>query len=194
VLMFRLELILIVRAILVLSALNMGAQIVGMTQAPNPIVSGFQEGCADRAKPCWYGIMSGITTLSDALELLEQRGYQVSLHFNPLVGHSSFLATDPVHPSTCILSLIPLANPTSSLRLTCPHLRIGDIFTLFGKPDAVSYPLLYYNSGLNVLPANRLTAFSDVKIVYLDPRSVSPDYGQRWRGFTEWWRYRRMER
>jgi hypothetical protein len=41
----------------------------------NPALRGFVEGCEGKSLPCWYGIVPGITTIDEALSVMEEMGY-----------------------------------------------------------------------------------------------------------------------
>src|SRR5262245_33041521 len=61
--------------ILIFLVLSLTARVLGTTQPPNPALRGFTEGCEDKPQPCWYGIVPGVTTAEEAIELLDEQGY-----------------------------------------------------------------------------------------------------------------------
>jgi len=64
-------------------ALSLAARTLGGTQPPNPALRGFVEGCEDKPQPCWYGIVPGVTSEQDAVELIIKANYKPKLTLSP---------------------------------------------------------------------------------------------------------------
>src|ERR1041385_1919203 len=55
-------------------ALSIMARALGSMLPPNSTLLGFTEGCQGQTQPCWYGIVPGVTTVKEALQVMAFAG------------------------------------------------------------------------------------------------------------------------
>jgi hypothetical protein len=65
---------LLLSLVLAFLALTTAARALGNIQPPNPGLAGFNEGCANQPQPCWHGIVPGITSANEVIELMAFAG------------------------------------------------------------------------------------------------------------------------
>lgn len=164
---------------------------LGAALPPNPALSGFSENCQNKPQPCWYGVLPGVTPLSDVLKMFEQRTFQVFEHVNPQLGHNEYVVMNPQDHTSCVSTLVPVGEDATILRLACPEIRLGDMLAAFGKPDAVYGTLLYYHSGLIIL-IHTFSAYDGIEFIYLNQKNAFPDCTYPWSGFATPWRYQEI--
>jgi hypothetical protein len=87
-------------------SLSLVARAIGTTQPPNPALRGFVEGCKDKPQPCWYGLVPGVTSEKEAVELMVKANYTPKLTLSP----SSDFFRD-----TCLDSGIPACYVSDNL-------------------------------------------------------------------------------
>jgi hypothetical protein len=178
----------------------------------NITLTGFTEGCAGKPQPCWYGIEIGVTTLSDAVDILQARGY----HIQPM-GQQSFdvpaIEGRSTTNSACSIQVyrkaaIPVANLVSVHY--CPGLLVGDILREFGNAQVNSYCSRFGLVLFNLIdvpnpryPDNMITAQTRVRsltdalspyhriesVVFGAGLNDVADTPTLWNGFAPKWHY-----
>jgi hypothetical protein len=152
-----------------LMTLSIGAKAVGALQPPNPALRGFVEGCEHKPQPCWYGIVPGITTVQQAIPILNhiQMPYRIaSLEYRNSINYSvpcRVMLEQPARPNTALQSI--------TLEGCQDYLAFENVLAVLGSPqEAVgSYPG-------SLLPARKLPrmyhlsgAFlTDMDIIFYD--------------------------
>jgi hypothetical protein len=51
------------------------ASFTGHFRSPNPVLDGIYQGCENQVQPCWYGIRPGITSIENALKIVNTTRY-----------------------------------------------------------------------------------------------------------------------
>jgi hypothetical protein len=179
-----------ISSLVILTTMLIAAHSAVIGQPPNPMMIGFADGCEGKPRPCWHGVVPGITHVEAALQRFEDLAFSVSQRVSPQPGQNAYFIPDPRNDPGCVTILMPSANNSTILRLICPGLRLGDIMTAFGAPDTAYNGLLYYHFGLTLL-AYELSPYSEVETIFLTLSNPVPLCSPAWRGFARWWRYRR---
>jgi hypothetical protein len=191
--------------IITLSGLNLIARAVGIAKPPNPALNGFFDQCSDQPRPCWHGILPGITTKETARAMLAEMGY---------TGHDSasgFLMdyhTTEENVPQCIFigySAGGDEGKIASLELGCSTLTVGEVSGVLGFPEALRFDRLL--SSLSVgyvqpetgfitnvtLGAKDISAFTPADFISLTRAGQHGDGAAGWRGFAPVWRYCQMQ-
>lgn len=187
-------------AFALLAGLTLGARALGAASAPNPALLGFRQGCEGQPQPCWRGIIPGMTDVKDATAILEglrytrtQRGYELSDRVLPYRSQDESLRCIDLYFGYRIIGI-------STVVLHCMNLRVGDVMTVLGTPQArVSYGTLgeawLYDRVVVRLGAGwqrQPMAMIDHIRLLMDNagyiRAAAP-----WHGFLPRWRYCQLE-
>jgi hypothetical protein len=168
--MYRFYFKFIVLNVFLLSLISTGLIAFGKAQPPHPALAGF--GVCD-GRPCWNGIVPGVTTMEQANQLITAAGYTDPPEFDDFVRRETvswnFFA--PANSRLCNVSLwyrsidLTTVDPTSvvsAVSLTaCDDLTLGELMTEIGDPNGVRQitmgipegPILLLN-GVNVVIGN----------------------------------------
>jgi hypothetical protein len=181
------------------------ARALGNTQPPNPVIVGFTTGCENKPQPCWNGIVPGVTTVNEAIEILQTSGWDVSrIEISSDVGFTAKKTGD----ETCSAEtnqVVSEGGPIWRYDVTCASWRVGDFLALLGKPQAIAscgegeVPLIIYKGTIRV--GNQFSAPSPFQwvdpfnqVIYVELQQ-SGDYrnSEGWHGFLTEWRYEELE-
>lgn len=146
--MFRLYRSIFVALTLMFALLNIAARALGSTQLSNPALRGFTEGCENKPQPCWYGIVTDESTITEAQQTLTQLGYALNKHVDTM-SPISYWETDHPIDLDCKVGLIvwPFNDgPDKRIRQQvinlsleeCKNVQLGDLLLAFGDP-AIAY-------------------------------------------------------
>lgn len=61
------------------------APLVGRLRPTNPVIDGMVQGCVGQSQPCWYGIQPGKTSMTEALQKIEQTPYTLMDQYNQVL-------------------------------------------------------------------------------------------------------------
>ncbi len=189
---------------LILTITNLAARALGSLQPANPALRGFTEGCEDKPQPCWYGIVPGVTTFTEANSVLMRYGFE----FGQNLRESRHLVAE-----TCNVFFVPSSSGDVIANLTftdCKSIRWGEMMRHFGTPDMLLIchdyippkPYYSYKSGLNVriddvfggdywaTPFDHVSGFE----MFLPTSVYTDDFEFRnpWLGFMPTWKYTQL--
>jgi hypothetical protein len=123
--------------VLILLALSLIARAFGSTLPPNPALLDFVEGCEGKTYPCWYGIIPGSTTLTQAQTLLETHYGQSNTTLNGhMIDWKFETSADKSQGGYLTLTDQGIVDELTVTFLK-NHLTVGEIITQFGEPSLV---------------------------------------------------------
>ena len=101
-------------------SLSLVARALGTTQPPNPALRGFVEGCEGKPQPCWYGIVPGVTTAEQLVQIEAKKLISIK---SQLENKCEIF----VRNENDVVYGIFIRN--------CKGVRIGDLAQIFGLPQ-----------------------------------------------------------
>lgn len=180
------------------------SKVLGGLQTPNPSLDGFDAGCNEAARPCWQGIVPGVTTISAAREIVEALGYEPDNTSIELSDRVFVYRSAALSPGCVDLYYVSGMGLLESVVLRCMSLRVGDIVQHFGMPaqrwgildglEALHYPHRFEVS-FNYA-RSRLNAYRQVDSLYVRASQnnlFNPPLAVKWHGFVPVWRYCQLE-
>lgn len=160
-------------------------------------LDGFVENCQDKPQPCWYGIVPGVTTLTETRAVLEKRGYSPSSD-----GSGTLVYWQAGHLCSRIWLgyqddlIVRLGMPI------CEDVRLGSLMRLLGRVYSVTPSGVTLDSGQVAVglmsgagsACITLNPFSRAAQLWLSAESVvkRADNPTAWRGFLSFQRYQRL--
>jgi hypothetical protein len=176
-------------------------------QPTHPALRGFAEGCKGQILPCWYGIVTPLTTVEEANLRLEVLGFRM-LSYSPPIPSTllSSYSFEVIGTSECDQLTVYVLDESQLVYSfafeKCDDLLLGDIIDYFGNPDEVfyclqlPYPLLFYRQwGINIEPHTidfNMQPNSPVESITTQIGPIPGEYG-RWQGFVPFESYRNLE-
>ncbi len=175
--------------------LAISARALGSAQPAHPALRGFTENCAGEMPSCWYGIVPGLTTASEALTLMTRAG-AVQVFPNQLNPAYLYFSM-PAPYSACIAAFQTKTEMVVEGRiLVCftADMRLGDVLALWGwqgdmvstPPHDLTYDLVSINADGWPAPFTRISNINLLADAHSGPRF-------RWHGFVPRWRYCQLE-
>ncbi|NWG18359.1 MAG: hypothetical protein HXY41_17180 [Chloroflexi bacterium] len=156
--------------------------------------------------PCWKGIIPGETTFNQALQILDDQGFQKlpNLDTINLPGQYFYIAAQPT--DICQVGLTNTRALEAIVREVslwfCQPQKLGDLMMLVDAPSTILplTSLLVYSEGRIVFIlsqpfcSDRLSPYSAIRYISLtDDKFNQPLFSQTaklpWRGFSPPWRY-----
>ncbi|MEZ4670299.1 MAG: hypothetical protein R3E39_20525 [Anaerolineae bacterium] len=116
---------LIFSLLLLLTIVNFAARVVGSTRPPNAVFSGCDEQCAGKPRPCWHGIVLGVTPVDEASSILRHIDQIV------LVNPSSY---DSYYQPGCNIQLRTQPDSIGALVIMGCEVTLGDAMAAWGEP------------------------------------------------------------
>ncbi|MBZ0281780.1 MAG: hypothetical protein K8L97_13660 [Anaerolineae bacterium] len=198
--MIRIYLRLAIPLLAIFIALNIAARAFGSTQAPNPVLRGFTEGCEGKPQPCWYGIVPGVTSLAEADRIIRQQNF-IKRQNTIVVIYDTF-SNSPISSLTIGISASqPDKVQGLALDLT-ENIRLGDLLIQFDEPDWIDIhdnfrltDLIYASENgtisLRTGIQSRFYPFQQnfEAIGLLPVKPIYENYSYNWYGFMPSWRY-----
>jgi hypothetical protein len=120
-----------------------GAHALGGMQTPDPALRAFIDGCHDKPRPCWFGVVPGITTEQEARDLLAFAG---SARLSQLLSGDGFSMTfrfpEPSPYCSANFFIRDLTVFRAELSICRqPVIRVGDLAVLLdGGQKLMSLP------------------------------------------------------
>ena len=189
---FLLKLALFITFMLTITCL--AARAFGSTQALNPALRGFTEGCENQPQPCWYGIVPGITTMEELKKNLDAMGSNVHV----LTIDDNLIISPISQPCNA-----HIAHHSSLVRVI--QIRDCDQLTLGGLVNVIDEPELIGSTGGLFFMEGKLSATVQFKhtigesCVSYTPYSLLSDIemyspinkpsNHFWKGFKPYWWY-----
>ncbi len=180
-------------ASVMLVALNLLASKLGSLQPPSPALAGFVEGCEDKPQPCWYGIVPGVTTANETLQIIDSLGYELPItrpgHVRVLIEDSPLCSFEVWDDGRMILAF--------QLDFCHPDVQVGDVIAFMDLPRGIVVPLsevsrqLLFKGSVSLEAVTLSSPYSRAtRISTISPRGTEL---HAWHGFIAPWRYCQLE-
>jgi hypothetical protein len=188
-----------------LTLLNFSAHAVGTMLPPNASLDGFYEGCEGKARPCWHGIIPGVTTKEAARAILAQLGYS---GVDSASGFQMDYHTTAPNMPQCIFIGYTAGGDEgkiASFELGCSNLTIGDITSTLGFPAMLRFDRLlstlyvgYMRPDVESITkvtvrSQKLSAYTVADFIGFARAGQQAEGAAAWRGFAPIWRYCQIE-
>lgn len=109
------------------------APALGHLQPPNPALHGFIQNCDGQPQPCWYGIVPGVTTVNEAVQMLNYQSLGTIERRRP-VWTLIYRNTN----MNCSVQIRHEQDVIHSITITgCLDVRLGDLVTTLGTPERI---------------------------------------------------------
>lgn len=190
--------------VLAVSILCILAMVAGGLQTPNPLLDDFDVDCDGEIRPCWQGIVPGVTTVGAARAVVEALGYKPDNTSIELSDHVFVFRMEQLNPACIDIYYLPGSGQVESVVLRCLTVNIGDLMVKVGAPgqrwgkpggrEAFFYPrrlvaFLQYGQ-------QHLSPHNMVEAVYVRAQEnnlFNPVIAIGWHGFAPLWRYCQLE-
>jgi hypothetical protein len=173
--------------------LNVVACVLGSTQPLPPMLVGFVSGCEDKPRPCWYGIVPGMTTAQEVKPIIATTDYRIFVNESSLQTYSS--------PTTCDMTILySESQVVYEVRLdNCKEADFGSVIDVLGSPEDITLgrafgtALAFSGNTIQVSPRPYFdwTSFHTSFVISLSA-SPSPVL-HAWHGYIARWRYCQYE-
>ena len=177
---------------LLFMALNLTVRAWGSTQPPLPALQPFQQGCEDKPRPCWYGVIPGITTEQETYQLMAFAGTPRLANLLSGQGFSIiFRFPDPSPYCNAVFFVRDVTVYRAEFSLCRDRdIRVGDLAALLDPGHIeISMPpneLVYDGVSMNIEEWPNLYRH----VTYLTLLAPTSDYPRYpWHGFVSRWRY-----
>jgi hypothetical protein len=177
------------------ATLNMLALVVGQMRRLPPTLAGFITDCDDKPRPCWFGIVPGVTRLADARQILVSQGYDpnnLNWRYTALGGN-------------CQIEIYPAsqARLLGGMYLDgCHDIHLGEVLSLVDRPSGFfissnhSLWLYTFQGRLAIIAPHgadmpRWSPHMRASKIWLFNASFKMQY--LWRGFVPRWRACQLE-
>ncbi len=168
----------------VLTITILAARLLGGTQPPNAVLSGFNDECENQPQPCWYGIVPGITTIDQAKTHLLNAGY--SIDSTSTLQFSAAKSTE----NDCQKAVILFDKRVKQINiLLCETVVLGDFVRRFNQPQYVILdPLsIWYRGEIQIVFGKQFSRLETVsyhtplqEIILFQSKSSVPQLRQPW--------------
>ncbi|MEO8612114.1 MAG: hypothetical protein ABI690_29725 [Chloroflexota bacterium] len=177
--------------------LNVLAGLLGAQRPPHPALVGFVP-CMGEARPCWNGIIPGVTSINEMHQIMAFAGPGVAL-FDDLTESYSVYFILPQPSPVCVAMFQFDQHVVGRIQLQIcrtANVRVGDLTTTFGMPqqlvvippqDLVYNHLAVNSKALNFQPYSPISFMNVLELTQIS----QPFY--KWHGFVPLWRYCQLE-
>jgi hypothetical protein len=179
-----------------LGLFNLAAVAVGHEQSINPVMAGFSEGCQHIPQPCWYGMIPGTTTLSEASSQMTALGYRIGMGSS---DRSLSYRSERRLPGCVEIFFDSKDTRVNAIILACAVISMGDITAVMGEPLYRDWYGEQDEDGIYGRVKVRLargwsTSFFDKsQYVSLMRTMTVRESTVPWRGFLPRWKYCQLE-
>jgi hypothetical protein len=126
------------------AVINAVVVVLARARPTSTAMRGFATDCENKPSPCWFGIIPGKTTFTEARQRLQQAGYLTGLLNNDPLNQQYFYSNTLV-PGCVRVSFIRDTNMVTYLRLYClKNTSVGEITTSLGRPSAIVFSFSLY--------------------------------------------------
>lgn len=193
-----------VRLVVVAALVCLGAAALGHLQMPDPALAGFDAVCRAENRPCWQGIVPGVTLIGEAREVVEGLGYQPDNSNIELSDRVFVYRSEALRPGCIDVYYVPATGLVESVVLRCSTVSIGEVMVQAGKPTERwgrlnIYEALYYRQRMVVTlryGQGQITPGHTVDAIYVraqEKNLFNPPLAIGWHGFAPVWRYCQLE-
>lgn len=197
--LFKLNVLMLV----IFALLSSAAHVVGMTQPQNQVLADFSEGCEGKPQACWYGIVPGVTSMTDVKYKMSQYTQAHELPALPFrlayqLSNVAQVYFDSLYNITVDHIILKLDD----------HISTGEVLGALGPPDRIlfrtgtepiSYIFHYETADMHVVMLEKqsdiLNPHRDTSVL-MDMSALLqplPTAGFRWHGFAPFWKYCQAE-
>lgn len=121
------------------AVLSAAPSILGRTTPHNSTLAGFTEGCENQSQPCWYGVVPGETTDTEAYDLLKERSFSITQTDD--YWRFYYLGVLPDERSGCSQFKLGWKKDESTIDviylLDCKNIDLSDILFLVRYPGTI---------------------------------------------------------
>ena len=188
-----------------LSGATVLARTLGGVQPSNPATDGFTQSCDGKPQPCWYGVVPGITSGSEAYRLLEAAGYTRTSITPARYGDEAHVYKKGSGDGLCqiILQYNPNNQHIQRIQLDCESVQFGDMIAAKGMPSGIQKtsgyaPRLLFAGNVSAIESvavDTTSLFSPLGFIDLRSASISDDFTPTfgWHGLAPLWHYCALE-
>lgn len=169
---------------LLLGATNFAVGVLGENQLPSLTLRGFTQDCDGQPRPCWYGIVPGLTPIGEVKEDLLKNGYAINSKSNATLYATKSIDGDCQNISILFDSRVKQINID-----LCEPVLLGDFIKQFNQPEFIIMDpsSVWYQGEIQMvfgkygLSSHKVTYHTPVQELILFPNnSTIPQLRQPW--------------
>jgi hypothetical protein len=165
-----------------------------------PALRGFVEGCAGRSNPCWYGIVIGESTLTEAEMILVRLGYEDIGELNrQFLNSRTYRPAQTAGSCSIVIYHAPPSGAVNGMTFHDCRLFLGDMVSVYGAPDSLQFQASgegewrYESRGMYIGFSDDFMPYSTFDRIIMQLSLPTSTTSFNWHGYTPHWRYCQLE-